>query len=677
MSFLKKYFSRAENKYPKLFASGYEISAEYLVFILNDVNAPQENIVVNKIEELKKNIALSFSINEKEIQIICEDGVFVVTNSFQKFEDLPKDNRKHLILEGIAHSQRHKLKKKNTLFKSLGSSQASLPDLLKSAKDYTHTDICSIWVHNKYTEHQVCIASDKEYLVGKYLTPEEDNNKVYEFIKSGEAKEQARVDVNAAYSLADDGMKSMTRFRIDFGNETIGVFSFASKYEDYYIRDDTGAIVTALAVNAYQIEHRPIRESILEFTSILRNEPEENVANICMSVCEKVAGLMSFEACSVFMPSENELEVVASYDSMGPVTQMVSGYPLGQESLTVDVFDSGEVRWSYKIKEETKSHNGYSEICQLEDTNWIAVPIFNEHETPIGVIRVKNKFRHICGEKSIAPLRVSDFTLLISVSSALGIRIGMHHTRMHLEAEVEQQKLDLLQFQDHQRILFHEFRAPAHAFMNTPEDIRDLVQESSATEVQKQLIEREVDDLLVVAERLDFIIKCHRREHLFRNVRVTKLFVLQDIIMPVVSTYERYLRKQWGIKVSVNASFLSSRLVRGDIDLLSIVMNILLDNAGKYSRSKKNIRISGELDKAKSVVRIFVQNDGYEILEPEVEKVFDDNFRGSNVRGKKIDGTGIGLNLAKDILDRLNSKIYVKSRSGPVIFVVELPEVPR
>ena len=210
--------------------------------------------------------------------------------------------------------------------------------------------------------------------------------------------------------------------------------------------------------------------------------------------------------------------------------------------------------------------------------------------------------------------------------------------------------------------------------MNTPDDIRELVVNSQATGKEKDTISREIADLQIVAERLNFIIRCHRRAHLFNKIQTRKMYVLQDVIMPVVTTYETYIKKQWGIDIIIDPSFLSSRFILGDSDLLSVVMNILLDNAGKYSKSRKSIRISGELDRKHDMVKVFVQNDGYEILENESDKVFEDEFRGSNVRDLKIDGTGIGLNLAKEILEHLNSKIYIANRKDPVIIAIELPE---
>ena len=158
--------------------------------------------------------------------------------------------------------------------------------------------------------------------------------------------------------------------------------------------------------------------------------------------------------------------LIGSFDCGGTVEIGNQCYSLSEQSLTVKVFDDSHIHWSYDIQSESLSTNGYSENCELPDTNWVGLPVLDDDEKPLGVLRVKNKFRISNGEKSIAPLRDSDFSLLRSVVHALGFRISMDLSRVALIEKVKAQKKDLADFQDHQRILLHEFRAPAHAFLN-------------------------------------------------------------------------------------------------------------------------------------------------------------------------------------------------------------------
>ena len=655
---------------------GYRISdSHYLTIKVESTNLTEERVVPeSNLTSFCENLAQEpRSANHdikhflaEEILVVCQTKTRGLEPSGSEYTEISKDAKIHIL--------NHKITKKNELIQSLNNAQNSLSAVISSAKEYTHADLCSIWVHNSHTNHQVCIASDKDELVGRYLSPENSNNKIYKFISSESVYECAPVDEHAALSLAPEGMKSMTRFRVDFGNNTIGVFSFASRLDGYYIRPETGAIVGALAVNAYQIEHQPVRESVLGLSSLLREIPNDDISTLGRTVTEKVANVLNFEACSLFLAHSGHLNLVATFDREGSSTPSNQRYSLGETSLTINVFKQCEVNWSYSIKSDSLSENGYSEKCVLPDSNWVGLPIQDDNEKAIGVLRVKNKFSLKNDKITLAPLRDSDFSLLQSVAQALGVKISMHLSRIALIEQVDAQKTNLVEFQDHQRILLHEFRAPAHAFMNTPDDIRELVVNSQATDKEKDTISREIADLLIVAERLNFIIRCHRRAHLFNKIQTRKMYVLQDVIMPVVTTYETYIKKQWGIDIIIDPSFLSSRFILGDSDLLSVVMNILLDNAGKYSKSKRSIRISGELDRKHDMVKVFVQNDGYEILENESEKVFEDEFRGSNVRDLKIDGTGIGLNLAKEILEHLNSKIYIVNRKDPVIIAIELPE---
>ncbi len=661
---------------PVLHGTGYRISEKYFLVIGYDNKRELIEKIVHEDEFANCSVDLAEDLgNDKsEVRYIVKADTLLFCESFEGQAENSDVIFEALEPQATILVQKHKIEKKNQLIHSLVRAQSSLTVLISSAKNYTHTDLCSIWIHNNQTKHQVCIASDKEELVGRHLSPDDANNKIYNFINSNKPYECLPVDKNAALSLAPEGIKSMTRFRIEFDSNTIGVFSFASRREGYYVRPETGDVVKSLAANAYHIEHRPVRESVLGFSSSLRKIPSDDIAALTREVCKMVVSLLDFEACSLFLVDDKRLNLAGSYDYEGVVQPANQGYSLREKSLTVSVLKDCKIRWSYAIEAESLSTNGYSEKCELPNTNWVGLPIQNDEGVAIGVLRVKNKFRRLNGTKIIAPLRDNDFSLLRSLVQAVGFRVSVYLSREALVRQVKTQRMELADFLDHQRILLHEFRAPAHAFMNTPDDIRDLVTRSAATKVEKVSIVREIDDLLIVAERLDFILKCHRREHLFSKIEPQRLYVLQDVVMPVVSTYETYIKKQWGIDVIVDPSLLSSRFIIGDSDLLSVVMNILLDNAGKYSKSNKSIRIYGELDRKNDIVRVLIQNDGYEILESESDKIFEDTFRGSNIRDLKIDGTGIGLNLAKEILERLGSKIYIASRKNPVTIAIELPE---
>lgn len=95
---------------------------------------------------------------------------------------------------------------------------------------------------------------------------------------------------------------------------------------------------------------------------------------------------------------------------------------------------------------------------------------------------------------------------------------------------------------------------------------------------------------------------------------------------------------------------------------LLIVMNVLLSNAIKYSNVNDYIII--ELRSTEEYLTVSIIDNGIGIPEDEIDKVFDKFYRSINNKSNNIEGTGLGLTIAKMILDLHNAPIVVESRPG-------------
>jgi signal transduction histidine kinase len=98
----------------------------------------------------------------------------------------------------------------------------------------------------------------------------------------------------------------------------------------------------------------------------------------------------------------------------------------------------------------------------------------------------------------------------------------------------------------------------------------------------------------------------------------------------------------------------------GDQKLLFQMFSNLLSNAVKYSSAGCVIEIGAEWD-GESVV-VSVRDHGIGIPVKDIDQVFERYYRGSNVSG--IVGTGVGLYLAKMVVEAHGGKIAVESREG-------------
>ncbi|MCR4328902.1 MAG: ATP-binding protein [Patescibacteria group bacterium] len=117
----------------------------------------------------------------------------------------------------------------------------------------------------------------------------------------------------------------------------------------------------------------------------------------------------------------------------------------------------------------------------------------------------------------------------------------------------------------------------------------------------------------------------------------------------------------------IHFSFLSKRKVspmQVDPKLLRMVLQNILSNAVKYTPGGGKIRLSISLVDKKNIL-LKVSDTGYGIPNNQQDKIFTKLFRADNVRDKDTDGTGLGLYIAKSIVENAGGKIWFTS-SGEV-----------
>lgn len=92
-----------------------------------------------------------------------------------------------------------------------------------------------------------------------------------------------------------------------------------------------------------------------------------------------------------------------------------------------------------------------------------------------------------------------------------------------------------------------------------------------------------------------------------------------------------------------------------------VVMNFI-DNAIYYSRDNGTITVT--LEKAGGMVELRVRDDGIGVPKAEQEHLFTKFFRAENARKQRPDGTGVGLFLAKKVIDAHSGSIIFESQEG-------------
>jgi two-component sensor histidine kinase/uncharacterized protein YigA (DUF484 family) len=112
-----------------------------------------------------------------------------------------------------------------------------------------------------------------------------------------------------------------------------------------------------------------------------------------------------------------------------------------------------------------------------------------------------------------------------------------------------------------------------------------------------------------------------------------------------------------------------------DEKLLDELFGNLISNAIKYTPSGGKVRVSLAVE-SEHRVRFEVSDTGIGIPEEDISRLFTEFFRAENAKAQAEEGTGLGLVIAKEILDFLGGSISVKSKVGEgTTFTCLLPSV--
>lgn len=111
----------------------------------------------------------------------------------------------------------------------------------------------------------------------------------------------------------------------------------------------------------------------------------------------------------------------------------------------------------------------------------------------------------------------------------------------------------------------------------------------------------------------------------------------------------------------------------GDSDKLARVFDNLLRNASSYSYENTEIQINTSAENGNAVIAF--SNIGDEIPEQKLKLIFEKFFRLDSARGSANGGAGLGLAIAKDIVEMHGGTITADSNRNQTTFKVVLPNV--
>lgn len=208
-------------------------------------------------------------------------------------------------------------------------------------------------------------------------------------------------------------------------------------------------------------------------------------------------------------------------------------------------------------------------------------------------------------------------------------------------------------------IAAHQLRTPISAIKWTLRMILDG-DLGPITEEQRDFLDKTYQSNERMINLINDLLNVTRIEE-GRHLYNLTLVNFEDIAATIAATYTELLRQK-NLKLQFLKSAQKLPQVKIDVEKMRLVVSNLIENSIKYTPSGGSIFL--ETAREGESVKVLVRDTGMGILKDQQERIFTKYFRGSNAIRMETEGTGLGLFIAKNIVETHGGKIWFSSEEG-------------
>ena len=214
----------------------------------------------------------------------------------------------------------------------------------------------------------------------------------------------------------------------------------------------------------------------------------------------------------------------------------------------------------------------------------------------------------------------------------------------------------------------HEIRTPMNAILGMDEMI---LRESKDSRINKYALDIQSAGrtlLSIINDILDLSkIESGKMEIVQVEYEITS--VLNDIVnMTKKKAEDKGLTYEMFVEEDIPS------VLKGDEIRVRQVMLNIINNAIKYTE-EGSVKIHVSFDRKKNILRTEVSDTGMGIRKEDLGKLFDSFRRLEETKNRKVEGTGLGLNITKQLIEMMGGTISVESEYGKgSTFVTRIPQ---
>lgn len=303
---------------------------------------------------------------------------------------------------------------------------------------------------------------------------------------------------------------------------------------------------------------------------------------------------------------------------------------------------------------------------EVGEKNCIRLGVKKEYKNLVSIINktISNINRDEIYEKALVIPKTNNkekrmFTIIVLLLLALSIVIyhlyKVFHALVIEKKKAEEANLDKARLMTN---ISHDLRTPVTVILGYADAIIEG-EVKSKDDIEKYIcrIQFRTRHLNILIN--DFFLLSKLEDN---KLTFTKRVVdINELILNIVENMEiNFLAKNIRIQMNLDKNIQSNKLI--DIYRMNQAIENIISNAIKYVQNGGEIKIGTRLCK-ENKVEIYIQDNGCGIEKEDLPYIFDRYYKIVK-KGQKEESTGLGLCIAKEIVEKHDGQIWVESESN-------------
>jgi len=260
---------------------------------------------------------------------------------------------------------------------------------------------------------------------------------------------------------------------------------------------------------------------------------------------------------------------------------------------------------------------------------------------------------------------VTELNALAQSFNEMSIRLEQRDKSLTLSnemlADLNKRYIDLIGF------VSHELKGIVATIVMNVCSVRDNLL-GEINEKQKKALDgasRSLDYLTATVKKFLNLGKIEKGE---LETKKTTVEIKKDVFDVAVNSLSTIAARK---NITINNDIDAGLKVNTDLGLMQVVPNNLIINAIKYSLENGNVILSSRMLENDTEIEIY--NDSVPIRDDQKGKLFKRFSRLNNPAAMNVKGTGLGLFITKQIIEKHGGRIWVEPRENGNSFIFQLP----